>query len=162
MKTFEIPVDEELRDYCWDFRNSSRRSTVSNKGGWQSAKDIHTDPYIDKRFVRPLHKALEELEIDVKGCWINSLSKGAWNVRHNHVSPECDLVVIWYVQIDPTDTGGKLIVYTPDTTHTITPKEGLAILFPPEWEHEVTPTTLPYERLSISANLSVKPNDHSN
>ena len=93
MKTFEIPVDEELRDYCWDFRNSSRRSTISNKGGWQSAKDIHTDPYIDKRFVRPLHKALEELEIDVKGCWINSLSKGAWNVRHTMLA----LNVIWWL-----------------------------------------------------------------
>mgnify|MGYP001168436918 FL=1 len=107
---------------------------------------------------QPLLRRINEKQIsknEISG-WAVVLDCGGYQKRHIH--PEAIVSGVIYIKLpeDTKDTNlveGNLILHTHQTKTSITPEEGLVVVFPSYLAHETVPIKSDCERICIAFNL---------
>ena len=168
---------EELIKSIREYREKNPEGErVSNIGGWQSNKNFHHFEKFSKffdyicSFGQKCAADLDfpEMDIGIVDAWINiNDHRGCINKSHSHGGTfsgvfylSCpdgsgDLCIpspikhaLWYGTVYPENKSQ----YTA-TEMTITPEDGMVILWPSYLEHSVFPNAHDDERISISFNI---------
>ena len=159
----------------------------SNRGGWHSASDLflrseEAHRALAEAFEDAARQATAQWVqgVDIGGLdlvmdgWINVGGAGDYNSPHDH--PNAFWSGVYYVACPASegegDAGGTLellsgragnvhapLASVPMTWDylRVTPKEGVALLFPGHLKHWVTPSRQPGERISIAFNAAFRP-----
>ncbi len=150
-------------------------TAISNKQGWQSAKNVHNAPVfipICQKMTDAMYsvcrflKLQDEVRPIITQCWINVNPQGGFNVAHCH--PNSFLSGVYYVSVP--ERSGNIIFYDPRvqldamrppvkevSAYTAPeviykPKPGLLLLFPSWLLHRVEPNNTDSERVTIAFN----------
>jgi len=120
--------------------------------------------YINPEFIPALKILIEHIKQEISlhlnedvnnikfGFWINVMHPEQTTSRHCHDDLDEVLSGVYYVKVPPHS--GDLVFYADDTI-TLTPQEGLLVLFSPALEHEVKKNDSDEVRLSIGFNASL-------
>lgn len=170
----ESEVDTAIKDYCLNKKLQDPTGVLlSNCGGWQSASEtesIITDKLYE--LIQPIQQSFTK-HLQVINSWININPTGSFNNKHFH--PQCDLAGVYYV--DVPENSGDLVFESPQAFHcfgeldsytseikeawgqhlerSITPMNGLLIVFPSYISHGVKVNQSKEDRISISFNIRV-------
>lgn len=156
---------------------------ISNRGGWQSARDLFNWPHTECAMLRDaavdaMHRITRQLlppdapplaaSIDADS-WANVSPRGAFHVVHRHGGYSWS-GVYYPAAIAQNDAGGRMELLDPRANvaipgvneHSelrviITPKAGLMVMFPSWLQHYVTPHQSDTERVSVAFNLRIRP-----
>ncbi len=177
-------MNAELRDAILARVSSSPGIVSSNRNGWHSTWDLHRWPEpCFAEFVERLHQALSlygshlvagsnlvlSQPWQIRKCWANVNPPGGYNQAHHHIGGINLLSGVYYVDLgDCADRNraGRLILQ--DRTgvarpkhadpmsreYAITPKPGVAVLFPASLMHGVEPYRGGTRRISIAFDLA--------
>ena len=173
-------VNEELYNYILNLRKQNPEGiTKSNFNGWHS-KDFDLNDETPKKFIYAvslnINTAFNDMDWDIekqiikiKSIWAIINEKGASNERHHHGNSA--LSAAYYVRA-PKDCG-DIVFYDPRpapvfshpiakkpntlnaTVNSITPDEGLLVLFPSYLDHSVNPNLSSNQRIVISFNVNL-------
>lgn len=94
----------------------------------------------------------EDLSMNV---WFNVMAPGDATLPHRHDVDDERLSGVYYLTVPRAS--GDLMVATPAGRRVLTPVPGVLVLFPPHWEHEVTPHRGRGIRLSMAFNAGPAP-----
>ncbi len=177
-----VDINNDLIKYIDELKSKDPQGKkVSNVKGWHS-NDFDLNHEIPKKFVSAssnnIHMAfndmgwdLENQIVKIQSVWTIINEKGAFNERHNHGNS--DISAAYYVKA-PKDCG-EIVFYDPRpapvfnhpkakesnilnaTINSLTPKEGLLVLFPSYVEHSVRPNQSNDSRIVISFNIKLIP-----
>ncbi|MDZ7753574.1 MAG: putative 2OG-Fe(II) oxygenase [Gammaproteobacteria bacterium] len=86
--------------------------------------------------------------------WFNVMAPGDATLPHRHDMDDERLSGVYYLTVPRAS--GDLVVATPAGRRVLTPLPGLLVLFPPHWEHEVTPHRGHGIRLSMAFNVGLR------
>ena len=173
-------VNEELYNYILNLRKQNPEGiTKSNFNGWHS-KDFDLNDETPKKFINAvssnINTAFNDMDWDIekqiikiRSIWAIINEKGASNERHHHGNSA--LSAAYYVRA-PKDCG-DIEFYDPRpapvyshpiakkpnilnaTVNSITPDEGLLVLFPSYLDHSVKPNLSSDQRIVISFNVNL-------
>ena len=173
-------INEELLSYISNLREQNPKGIrKSNSNGWHS-KDFNLNDEIPKKFINAvssnINTAFNDMDWDIekqivkiKSIWAIINEKGASNERHHHGNSA--LSAAYYVHA-PKDCG-DIVFYDPRpapvfshpiakkpnilnaTVNSITPDEGLLVLFPSYLDHSVKPSLSSDQRIVISFNINL-------
>ena len=173
-------VNEELLNYISNLREQNPEGIrKSNTNGWHS-KDFDLNNKTPKKFIYAvssnINTAFNDMDWDIekqiikiKSIWAIINEKGAYNDRHHHGNSA--LSAAYYVRA-PKDCG-DIVFYDPRpapvfshpiakkpnilnaTVNSITPDEGLLVLFPSYLDHSVKPNQSSNQRIVISFNVNL-------
>ena len=151
---------------------------VSNIGGWQSSSNFYVDnesfsPFMDKIWQHILSSIIhysKDIElsniiengngIKLSNIWINVNPRGAYNQTHVH--PGSLVSGVMWVKVLPKS--GNIVMYDPNemnnyclspNVYSVTPREGVCLLFPSYIPHRVFPNESESNRISLSFNLDI-------
>ena len=189
-----FPTDVYVRDGCeidnkklskiiLEKEKTEPSNNISNKGGWQSESNLHTDEKFSeilKEVGLCFHETIYEqtnykngLYTIIDGMWANVNRYRDYNLTHDH--GEIEWSFVYYVKVP--EKSGKLVFVDPRVrrlnsvvrgwianhnnpfTHDIfkaIPEEGLLILFPGWLEHYVQYNSSTQPRISISGNVKMR------
>ena len=175
-------VKERMTKFVYgEYEKNPEGRLISNRGGWQSPLYHGNDTNVLMTMLQhAVSGYLGRSRLFKKGLkfyfvnsWININKKGDYNVMHIHSG--CELSGIFYLKIPPNS--GILCFDSPHVFadyefacyseefrsqdcvrnhHSIEPKEGRMILFPPYLYHRVEPNQSDEDRISVSFNLAFK------
>ena len=173
-------VNEELYNYILNLREKNPEGIKkSNFNGWHS-KDFDLNDKTPKKFIYAvssnINTAFNDMDWDIekqiikiKSIWAIINEKGAYNDRHHHGNSA--LSAAYYVRA-PKGCG-DIVFYDPRpapvyshpiakkpnilnaTVNSITPDEGLLVLFPSYLDHSVKPNLSSSQRIVISFNINL-------
>ena len=173
-------VNEEMNNYIINLREKNPEGIKkSNFNGWHS-KDFDLNDKTSKKFIiavsSKINTAFNDMDWDIekqiikiKSIWAIINEKGASNDRHHHGNSA--LSAAYYVRA-PKDCG-DIVFYDPRpapvfshpiakkpnilnaTVNSITPDEGLLVLFPSYLDHSVNPNLSSDQRIVISFNVNL-------
>ena len=173
-------VNEEMYNYILNLKEQNPEGVKkSNFNGWHS-KDFDLDDEVPKKFINAVSSNInttfndmdwdiEKQIIKIKSIWAIINEKGASNERHHHGNSA--LSAAYYVRA-PKDCG-DIVFYDPRpapvfshpiakkpnilnaTVNSITPDEGLLVLFPSYLDHSVKPNLSSNQRIVISFNVNL-------
>ena len=173
-------VNEDLYNYILNLRDQNPEGIKkSNYNGWHS-KDFNLNDEIPKKFINAvssnINTAFNDMDwdiekqiIQIKSIWAIINDKGASNERHHHGNSA--LSAAYYVRA-PKDCG-NIVFYDPRpapvfshpiakkpnilnaTVNSITPDEGLLVLFPSYLDHSVKQNLSSNQRIVISFNVNL-------
>ena len=173
-------VNEEMYNYILNLREQNPEGVKkSNFNGWHS-KDFDLNDEVPKKFINAVSSNInttfndmdwdiEKQIIKIKSIWAIINEKGASNERHHHGNSA--LSAAYYVRA-PKDCG-DIVFYDPRpapvfshpiakkpnilnaTVNSITPDEGLLVLFPSYLDHSVKPNLSSNQRIVISFNVNL-------
>ena len=173
-------VNEEMNSYIINLREQNPEGIKkSNSNGWHS-KDFDLNDETPKKFIYAvslnINTAFNDMDWDIekqiikiKSIWAIINEKGASNERHHHGNSA--LSAAYYVRA-PKDCG-DIVFYDPRpapvfshpiakkpnilnaTVNSITPDEGLLVLFPSYLDHSVKPNLSSNQRIVISFNVNL-------
>ena len=173
-------VNEEMYNYILNLREQNPEGIKkSNFNGWHS-KDFDLNDKTPKKFIiavsSKINTAFNDMDWDIekqiikiKSIWAIINEKGASNERHHHGNSA--LSAAYYVRA-PKDCG-DIVFYDPRpapvfshpiakktnilnaTVNSITPDEGLLVLFPSYLDHSVKPNLSSDQRIVISFNVNL-------
>ena len=173
-------LNEELLNYISNLREQNPEGIrKSNFNGWHS-KDFDLNDETPKKFINAvssnINTAFNDMDWDIekqiikiKSIWAIINEKGASNERHHHGNSA--LSAAYYVRA-PKDCG-DIVFYDPRpapvyshpiakkpnilnaTVNSITPDEGLLVLFPSYLDHSVKPNLSSNQRIVISFNVNL-------
>ena len=173
-------VNKELYDYILNLRKENPEGIKkSNFNGWHS-KDFDLNDETPKKFINAvssnINTAFNDMDwdiekqiIQIKSIWAIINEKGASNERHHHGNSA--LSAAYYVRA-PKDCG-DIVFYDPRpapvfshpiakkpnilnaTVNSITPNEGMLVLFPSYLDHSVKPNLSSNQRIVISFNVNL-------
>ena len=173
-------VNEDLLNYISNLREQDQKGIKkSNFNGWHS-KDFDLNDETSKKFINAvssnINTAFNDMDWDIeiqivkiKSIWAIINEKGASNERHHHGNSA--LSAAYYVHA-PKDCG-DIVFYDPRpapvfshpiakkpnilnaTVNSITPDEGLLVLFPSYLDHSVKPNLSSDQRIVISFNINL-------
>jgi len=173
-------INKELIKYIEDLKNKDPSGKkVSNVKGWHS-KDFNLNDEVPKKFIsnssKNIHDAFNDMSWDldsqivkIQSVWTIINGKGAFNERHAHGNS--DLSAAYYVKA-PVNCG-QIVFYDPRpapvykhpkakgsnilnaTINSLTPEDGLLVLFPSYLEHSVKPNLSDDSRIVISFNINL-------
>lgn len=86
--------------------------------------------------------------------WFNVMAPGDATLPHRHDVAHERLSGVYYLAVPAAS--GELRVTTPRGQRGIAPRQGLLVLFPPSWEHEVTTHLGQGIRLSMAFNIGLR------
>lgn len=164
-------------------REEDKGLARSNRGGWHSQVDLFKRPessfqHLRKWAVHCSNMASKMLNKDFLAkprkasfqAWININGQGCYNNPHSH--PGCHWSGVYYARVPDPESGSfsGMIEFLdprggvtkesalPDakcflSNYSVTPQNGLLLLFPPYLVHWVHPHQHPEERLSIAFNI---------
>ena len=171
-------INDDLIKYIDKLKsNDPDGKRVSNVKGWHS-KDFDLTDETPKNFISAASKNinktfndmswdLENQIVKITNIWTIVNEKGAFNERHQHGNS--DLSAAYYVKA-PKDCG-EIVFYDPRpapvyshpraktpnilnaTINSVSPEEGLLVLFPSYLEHSVNPNQSEDQRIVISFNV---------
>jgi uncharacterized protein (TIGR02466 family) len=161
-------------EYTKNFTDLSA-DDCSVRGGWQSKKDLYTNPLFmilaDKIFFKlgKINKVPDNCVPCITAMWLNIQKQHGFN--HVHVHPGAWYAGVVYLQC--TDLTGDLIFYDPRPAAEVSlfyenlvqvgerggfrlkPKTGDLVLFPGYLPHGVEPNSDTELRISISFNIEL-------
>lgn len=173
-------VNEEMYNYILNLKEQNPEGVKkSNFNGWHS-KDFDLNDEVPKKFINAVSSNInttfndmdwdiEKQIIKIKSIWAIINEKGASNERHHHGNSA--LSAAYYVRA-PKDCG-DIVFYDPRpapvfshpiakkpnilnaTVNSITPDEGLLVLFPSYLDHSVKPNLSSNQRIVISFNVNL-------
>lgn len=171
-----------LREAVLEKERSSKGRAISNVGGWQSAADVLEWPLTEITILQGwIKEAVEQMcslpqpgpvEVDFEAyAWANVNRNGDYNSAHNH--DVAHWAVVYYVSRGQPLAGrlnGRLEIRDPRFSASadkypgftfgqgliLDPAPGSLLIFPAWLEHLVHPFYGEGERLSISANITMK------
>ena len=173
-------VNEELHSYILNLREQKPEGIKkSNLNGWHS-KDFDLNDETPKKFINAvspnistafndMNWDIEKQIIKIKSIWAIINEKGASNERHHHGNSA--LSAAYYVRA-PKDCG-DIEFYDPRpapvyshpiakkpnilnaTVNSITPDEGMLVLFPSYLDHSVRQNLSSDKRIVISFNVNL-------
>ena len=173
-------VNEELYNYILNLREKNPEGIKkSNFNGWHS-KDFDLNDETPKKFIYAvssnINTAFSDMDWDIekqivkiRSIWAIINEKGASNERHHHGNSA--LSAAYYVRA-PKDCG-DIEFYDPRpapvyshpiakkpnilncTINSITPEEGMLVLFPSYLDHSVKPNQSSNQRIVISFNVNL-------
>ena len=173
-------VNEELYNYILNLREKNPEGIKkSNFNGWHS-KDFDLNDETPKKFIYAvslnINTAFNDMDWDIekqiikiKSIWAIINEKGASNERHHHGNSA--LSAAYYVRA-PKDCG-DIVFYDPRpapvyshpiakkpnilnaTVNSITPDEGMLVLFPSYLDHSVKQNLSSNKRIVISFNVNL-------
>tara|TARA_R100001086_G_scaffold154783_1_gene82612 strand:+ start:2944 stop:3501 length:558 start_codon:yes stop_codon:yes gene_type:complete len=164
-------IKEHIHTLLYNSINEANVLTASNRKGIQTKNIL--DDKIFNFFKDPVNNLLNEFglkicKINITKCWINSNKKDSHNIIHDHQGAHFSAV--YYV--DVPEGSGNLIFFRrssnsvmsdffkPNTDsaydYSITPKEGLLVLFPAHILHYVTPGNNEKDRISLSFDIEIQ------
>ena len=173
-------LNKELFSYISNLREQNPEGVrKSNSDGWHS-KDFNLDNEIPKKFINAvllnINTAFKDMDwdiekqiIQIKSIWAIINEKGASNERHHHGNSA--LSAAYYV-LAPKDCG-DIVFYDPRpapvfshpiakkpnilnaTVNSITPDEGMLVLFPSYLDHSVRQNLSFKQRIVISFNVNL-------
>ena len=173
-------VNEEMYNYILNLKEQNPEGVKkSNFNGWHS-KDFDLNDEAPKKFINAVSSNInttfndmdwdiEKQIIKIKSIWAIINEKGASNERHHHGNSA--LSAAYYVRA-PKDCG-DIVFYDPRpapvfshpiakkpnilnaTVNSITPDEGLLVLFPSYLDHSVKPNLSSNQRIVISFNVNL-------
>ena len=173
-------VNEEMYNYILNLKEQNPEGVKkSNFNGWHS-KDFDLNDEVPKKFINAVSSNInttfndmdwdiEKQIIKIKSIWAIINEKGASNERHHHGNSA--LSAAYYVRA-PKDCG-DIVFYDPRpapvfshpiakkpnilnaTINSITPDEGLLVLFPSYLDHSVKPNLSSNQRIVISFNVNL-------
>lgn len=85
------------------------------------------------------------------GFWFNEMPPGHSTTLHSHEEDDESLSAVYYLQCP--ENSGRLILHDHEAQIVVTPRPGLAVLFPPDLPHEVEENTSRETRLSVAFNF---------
>jgi len=85
------------------------------------------------------------------GFWFNEMRPGQATLSHTHDDDDELLSGVYYLRV-PADSG-DLVILEEHLKTIVQPQEGLAVFFPPDVLHEVTPNRSNENRLSLAFNI---------
>ena len=85
------------------------------------------------------------------GFWFNLMEPGQRTLPHTHDDADELLSAVYYIRV-PCDSGA-LRLRAASGNIVVRPREGVAVLFPPDLEHEVSENLSRERRLSIGINI---------
>ena len=173
-------VNDQLLDYISNLKEQDPKGIKkSNFNGWHS-KDFNLNDEVPKKFINAIssniNNAFSDMDWDIekqiikiKSIWAIINERGASNERHHHGNSA--LSAAYYVSA-PKDCG-NIVFYDPRpapvfshplakkpnilnaTINSITPNEGMLVLFPSYLEHSVKPNLSSSQRIVISFNVNL-------
>ena len=175
-------VNDQLLDYISNLKEQDPKGIKkSNFNGWHS-KDFNLNDEVPKKFINAIssniNNAFSDMDWDIekqiikiKSIWAIINERGASNERHHHGNSA--LSAAYYVSA-PKDCG-NIVFYDPRpapvfshplakkpnilnaTVNSITPNEGLLVLFPSYLDHSVNQNLSSDQRIVISFNVNLIP-----
>jgi len=165
-----------LIDWIYNYKKQTDGVIISNRGGWQSPSDFwHQQSFLQyyNYLCTHIFQSINfyNLKLKISNMWININQKGDYNVEHDH--PNSILSGVLWIKC-PENCGGlqfnssksfleSYLLQNADddfrretnyyNTFTITPKNGVILLFPSHMRHSVEENTSNEDRISISFNL---------
>jgi uncharacterized protein (TIGR02466 family) len=156
---------------------------ASNQHAWHSSRALHRIEHPDigwmvdaiQRFavaaLTESYAGFEQVELRLSACWATVCGPGGWLAPHQHFPAAWSGVLYVAAEPDPSvseahDKSGKLELLNPiplaesfgqPSGVTLTPKNGVALLFPGALSHLVHPSRSARERVSVSFNFDVTP-----
>ena len=173
-------VNNSMQNYISNLQKKDPEGVIkSNFKGWHSKnfdmKDEEPQNFIEKikmninTAIKDMGWDLETQEVKISNMWAIINTKGSLNQKHNHSNS--DLSAAYYVSAE--ENCGDIIFYDPRpakvykhpiakeanilnaTINSISPEQGMLILFPSYLEHSVDPNLSEHKRIVISFNLSL-------
>ena len=174
-------VNEDIYKYILTLQKTDPNGIYkSNISGWHS-KDFDLSQKIPKIFIQSIMNNiqialndmewdLEKQEVKVSNMWAIINQEGAFNQKHQHGN--CDLSAAYYVSAH--EGCGDIVFYDPRpapvfshpiakkpnilnaTINSVSPQEGMLVLFPSYLEHSVKTNLSNKQRVVISFNLNLK------
>lgn len=95
-----------------------------------------------------LNRPADELKA---GLWFNVMQPGDKTTLHKHDDDDELLSAVYYVTV--AENSGTLILSKDAVLTTVTPEEGMFVLFPPNMPHEVTENLSQQSRISLGINI---------
>ena len=146
IQKFEINFDEKLSNNILELKKTLKSAQASNKGGWQGVVEHNTD--ID--WVKQVRTQIENAtNHKTARFWFNINGPKHYNDWHIH--DQNRLVCVAYVKVP--ENSGDIEFRTKFNNLTITPYNGLVLIFPGTLDHRVLSNESIEYRISISANL---------
>jgi len=147
IKEHFLPISDALKENVLELEHQIDTAHGSNAGGWQG---VIRDIFNDLSWIKDLRQSIEALSNKkTERFWFNINRPGEYNKWHQHF-PDGESCVL-YIKV-PKNSGD--IVFRKDTEHlTITPKEGMIIIFPGWLEHQVLENKSSDTRISLATNF---------
>ena len=173
-------INQELTKFIYNEKENDPKGTrKSNIKGWHS-KEFDLQNVSLKNFLDALSPKIKEAITDmnwntsnqsvkITGMWSIINKKDSFNERHHHGNS--DLSAAYYVNADKDS--GDIVFYDPRHAFifshpltsqvndlnaqikSVTPKNGLLVLFPSYLDHSVNPSHSDKDRIVISFNVSL-------
>ena len=173
-------VNNSMQNYISNLQKKDPEGVIkSNFKGWHSKnfdmKDEEPQNFIEKiktninTAINDMGWDLQTQEVKISNMWAIINTKGSLNQKHHHSNS--DLSAAYYVSAE--ENCGDIIFYDPRpakvykhpiakeanilnaTINSISPEQGMLILFPSYLEHSVNPNLSDHKRIVISFNLSL-------
>jgi uncharacterized protein (TIGR02466 family) len=163
-------------------RAESAGILASNQHAWHSKRALHRIEHPEiawmvdaiQRFgaaaLAESYAGFEQVELRLSACWATVCGRGGWLAPHQHFPAAWSGVL--YIDAEPQpapdarDKSGKLELLNPiplaesfgqPSGVTLTPRNGVALLFPGALSHLVHPSRAVQERVSVSFNFELLP-----
>ena len=173
-------VNNNMQNYISNLQKKDPEGVFkSNFKGWHSKnfdmKDEEPQNFIEEikininTAINDMGWDLQTQEVNISNMWAIINTKGSLNQKHHHSNS--DLSAAYYVSAE--ENCGDIIFYDPRpakvykhpiakeanilnaTINSISPEQGMLILFPSYLEHSVDPNLSEHKRIVISFNLSL-------
>ena len=146
IQTYQLTVTETLVENIINLSTVLPSTTgLSNRGGWQG---VITNQQID--WVESIRHTIEQLtKKKTERFWFNINGPGHFNDWHRHFSNSYAAVLY----IDVPLNSGDIEFRQGEASETITPNQGMLLVFPGTLDHRVTINSSQYNRISLATNL---------
>jgi hypothetical protein len=145
IKEYNVILETSLKQKVLELQKTIPSAVASNQGGWQG---VITNQQIG--WVEYIRHTIEQLtKKNTERFWFNVNGPGHFNDWHRHFS-KCDAAVL-YVAV-PLNSG-DIEFRQGEVSKTITPKQGMLLVFPGTLEHRVLPNLSQEYRISLATNL---------
>jgi hypothetical protein len=133
----------------------------SNSGGYQTPSILQLNP-IFLPIIKDIKKIIKEglnQECSITEMWGNISPKNCYNHIHHHSTLTSTNSLSGVIYIKTNLNSGNLDFYNPYNINdfiSITPKNNLILIFPPDLPHSVNQNLNEEDRISISFNIELK------
>ena len=168
-----IPISDQILDYCLNNPDLEGGYVRSNRGGKQSP-DTGRDSIVKDLIQKIIDENVQKVckyKLGIQSYWINVNGPDTFNVAHCHAKA----VFSGVVYIDASEDSGDLVCYHPhmysayseieaykrkdlsQTMHiSMKPKTGVCYIFPGHLMHLVEPNKTQDYRVSVAFNIGVE------
>ena len=147
IQKFEMNLNQDLADNILELKKTLKGVTLSNKGGWQGVIDDNTNISWVTQTITQIEKSTN---LKTSRFWFNVNGPKHYNDWHIHHRNR--LVCVAYVKV-PENSGDIEFKSNNNTSFSITPYNGLVLIFPGTLNHRVLPNESMDYRISLSTNL---------